>query len=99
MILAVVLLWVVIILAGVALASLFINGAFTGGGAIAMLVCVGLMAVCWNGLERIDAAETCDAIQNLGGAASFAGGKCLIKSDGGFPVDKGNSRFVYFTQQ
>lgn len=99
MILAVVLLWVIIVIAGIILASLFVSGAFTGGGAVAMLACFAVMMICYNGLGRIDASETCDAITELGGSATFASGKCLIKADGGFPVDKGNSRFVYFTQQ
>lgn len=99
MLLAVVLLWVILIIAGIILASLFVSGAFTGAGAVAMLACIGVMLICYNGLDRIDASETCDAITALGGQTSFASGKCLIKADGGFPVDKGNSRFVYFTQQ
>ncbi|QXO10051.1 hypothetical protein pEaSNUABM37_00090 [Erwinia phage pEa_SNUABM_37] len=94
-----ILLWIVIIVFGLVLILLFSNGAFTGAGATAMLACAAVIALCVNGLDRNEASQVCDAINNLGGQASFVSGKCLIKNDGGVPIDRESDRYVYFTQQ
>lgn len=94
-----ILLWIVIVIFGLALILLFTSGAFTGPGAVAMLLCAAVVGLCINGLDRNEASQVCDAINDLGGQASFVSGKCLIKNDGGVPIDRESDRYVYFTQQ
>jgi len=94
-----ILLWIVIVIFGLALILLFTSGAFTGPGVVAMLACAAVITVCVNGLDRNEVSQVCDAINDLGGQASFVSGKCLIKNDGGVPIDRESDRYVYFTQQ
>lgn len=94
-----ILLWIIIVICGLIFFALFINGAFTGAGAVTMLLCLVAMMACSNGLDRNEASQVCDAINDLGGQASFVSGKCLIKNDGGVPIDRESDRYVYFNQQ
>lgn len=94
-----ILLWGIIVIFGLGFVILFISGSFTGSGAVFMLLCVVIMMVCYNGLERNEASQVCDAINELGGRASFVSGKCLIKNDAGIPIDRESGRYVYFTEQ
>jgi hypothetical protein len=61
---------------------------------IVILVGVVIMLAGNKGLNRQEAASTCEAIQRLGGTAAFDNGNCLIKDSAGVSFDRDNDRFV-----
>ena len=87
-------LWIIIVLAViVGLMSLF------SGNLVSCVVAVVVLMICTNGLQRNDASQTCDAINTVGGKATFLSGKCIILNSGGIPAEIGNDRLVYVNQQ
>ena len=87
-------LWAIIIAASV----LFIASV----SSVRTVPTLGSLAIIWLsclGLNRHDTAEVCDTINKLGGNAAYASGQCFITNDGGFPIDKGNSRFIYLNRE
>lgn len=94
-----VLLWVVIVLFGFIFMGLMFDGSITGSSGMTMGVCLLVIFLCVRGLDRNEASQVCEAINDLGGQASFTSGKCIIKNDGGFPIDRESDRYVYLTNQ
>ena len=91
---AAIFLWIIIILAViVGLTSLF------SGNLVSCVAAILVLMICVNGLQRNDASETCDAINAVGGKATFLSGKCIILNSGGIPAEIGNDRLVYVNQQ
>jgi hypothetical protein len=91
---AAIFLWIIIILAViVGLTSLF------SGNLVSCVAAIIVLMICVNGLQRNDASETCDAINAVGGKATFLSGKCIILNSGGIPAEIGNDRLVYVNQQ
>jgi hypothetical protein len=91
---AAIFLWIIIILAViVGLTSL------SSGNLVSCVAAIIVLMICVNGLQRNDASETCDAINAVGGKATFLSGKCIILNSGGIPAEIGNDRLVYVNQQ
>lgn len=89
-----VLLWGIIVFAGLLFLSSLMEVEFIKGGLSLMI-----LFLCINGLQRIDTSDTCDAINAIGGKATYLSGKCIILNSGGVPIEKGNDRLVYVNQQ
>jgi len=89
-----ILLWGVIILAGLG----FINCALECK-IVGTLISILVLWLAVTGLNRNEVNDICNAINQVGGEAVYLSGQCLIKNDGGIPIDKENSRLVYFSQQ
>jgi len=94
-----ILLWVVIVFFGLIFVGLLFDGSITGITGATMGVSLLIIFLCVRGLDRNEASQVCDAINGVGGQAYFSSGKCVIRNDGGFPVNTESDRYVYLNQQ
>lgn len=86
--------YVIILLAAiVALNNLF------NTNLIPVIIAITVAVLCMTGIDRNVASQTCDAINAVGGRATFLSGKCIILNSGGIPAETGNDRLVYVNQQ
>lgn len=84
---------IILIAALVALNTLF------SSSLIPCIISIVVIGLCMTGIDRNVASQTCDAINAVGGRATFLSGKCIILNSGGMPAQTDNDRLVYVNQQ